>query len=431
MTSKKIITSIVVILILFLITIIIFFTKILAKNAKTTPPKITEQETTKPPISNYQRDDYHVILDKTSLLDAYLKNKIKIEFQNNQNISTSINFDNLFYTNNQVLNDLKINITDSDQQKVDKIYQFVKKLDFKIPLYWQADHNPTFIYSSYGFGDCGISANLICALANFHNIKCRIWHMSKHTVPEVFYNNSSHLYDPTGIGTITKNNQVADINYAISLAKDNQLIKFNQSYAQTEDHKLFSPPFLNNQDFTNQHIILKFFPHERKIFLNNLFFVNDFPQSQNPNRQYNQTLSTYIREIPLDQSMLNNELKINSFFPIIGVFIISDNNPKLKTDQLPTLQFLGNTQSIITQPISDYPFDDKNYIFDFSSKIEQFTNEPVKSVTIGNLNAFLKKVHQIKILTVHVYSKKYSNFSPNNLSDFKNINTNINVLDQK
>lgn len=378
-------------------------------------------------VSNYQIDlfkknnlkshidGYVIDINKSALFNSYFNNKTKLTLTNNSNKEKTLNLDTIFYSNQQILTDIGINNNDTDKVKADKINSFVSKLKFKYPLYVQSTLNPSLVYSTRGFGDCGTYSKLICAFSFIYNLPCNNWGFNGHAAAEVFYDNNWHLYDPSGIGTIIHDNQVADLEYVISLAKDKKLSVYNNEFSNTSDHRQIKYPYLNKNELLSFHLNATFLPYERKIFFNDLFFIDN--STTDMNREYENVISNFVREIPINETRLENKIEISDVFPIIGVFIITNQKPSIF--DYPHLTF-SNGDITYTDNTNHLLFNNK-HILDLSSKISHELFEKTSTVTITNINELINKTGPIKILTIHTYSKDFSNFSRKNLNDLKNI----------
>jgi hypothetical protein len=362
--------------------------------------------------TNTEPNDYQAKLDNIELLSSYFSGNQKISFKNNSNKNITINVDKLFYSFKKISDQIGIRHLDSDQTKADKIFNFVKKLNFKLPLYKASETslNAPFLYSTFGFGNCGTSTILLCGFSKIYNLNCRFWDLGGHAVSEIFYGNKWHLYDPTSNGTLIKDGQVQDINYAIELAKNNQLKFYNQEYATTENNRLFFPAYQDVFE-VSKPINFDFFPNETKYFFDNNFIQKNL--STNPNRQYNRLLSNFIREIPLNQYKSINNLTISDYFPIVDAFIITDKDYHLKTQDLPNLTYKNDDQNS-TYQAKTYSIDN-HFIIDLSFQAETKQDKPIFSININNINKLHKLDPNLKIITANFYSVKYIDLSKSNL----------------
>jgi hypothetical protein len=57
-------------------------------------------------------------------------------------------------------------------------------------------HDPVKLLNIYGYGFCDDGANVLAAIARAAGIPARIWGLGGHVVPEVFYDERWHMFDP-------------------------------------------------------------------------------------------------------------------------------------------------------------------------------------------------------------------------------------------
>ncbi len=92
-----------------------------------------------------------------------------------------------------VLNGLEI-----DHDKALALWQFVTAYSYN----WQSatarieQFDPVRLVNVYGYGLCDASANSLALLWAASGLKARVWYLTGHVVPEVYYDGAWHLLDP-------------------------------------------------------------------------------------------------------------------------------------------------------------------------------------------------------------------------------------------
>lgn len=84
------------------------------------------------------------------------------------------------------------------KEKAMAIYELIKdyRYHFYPPTEGDEEHDPILWLNVYGYGFCDDAATAATFLWERAGMKSRIWWLSGHVVPEVFYHNDWHLFDP-------------------------------------------------------------------------------------------------------------------------------------------------------------------------------------------------------------------------------------------
>ena len=345
---------------------------------------------------------------KQEFLESYELNKyIILSLINPDNSSIKINNTDLFLTLDNIKKKINILNNDSDENKVIKIHDFIKKYSYHNHSLFSSDelHNPTRYFSIYGNGLCDDAARNFDYLANIFGFNSRVWHLEGHVVADVFYNNNWHIIDPDLLGIVRYDNQIANIDQMIKLAAKNTFSKeVNRFYLTTNDNYIKTD---NYKSENTEEPYLIFFSHEKKIFLDQIFMfsTSENPENTNPDKkdfieEYNKGMGNIIREIPL--SKINNKLIITDYFPIVAVFIKIPNNVNMSKNPNIKLDTSKTTIPIYPQP---QKLKTKNYKYlDYSIVCKNLEKFPSRKIKIKNLS-FLKKI-DATLLIINIYSKK-------------------------
>jgi len=86
----------------------------------------------------------------------------------------------------------------SDREKAEALWEFViKKVKHWYPATGDNEcHDPVKLINIYGYGFCDDTARALAGLWQTAGLKSRVWGLSGHVVPEVYYDNEWHMYDP-------------------------------------------------------------------------------------------------------------------------------------------------------------------------------------------------------------------------------------------
>lgn len=370
------------------------------------------------------QDEY---FDSKGLIDNYFNQK-NILLSVSNSTDTSITTDNnLSFLTLKKFNDIfKKQHFDNDQQKLIWLHNFIKKqIPFSTSLYSNisdifTQQSISHSLSSFGTGDCGYSTEIFYLLSSYLGYQTRTWHLTGHAVSEVFYNNTWHYFDPSSLNFfLDSNGQVADINYVINLAKNNQFSKlYNEVLSSEEDNEYNSPP-IDSLYVKNNNISLSYFPKEKKIFLKSvhLFTTNRSNLSEELKHPPKYFLSNYqnkigniIREIPI-KSLINNnndQVTIHDSFPIVGLYLIN-NQPMINL-----LRVTPNVLSSQNNLVNGYYFELHKYfgkVIDFSFTLPNLTDNYTTSITLSNIEQVKYKYPQAKLLVVTQYSIQNTDFN--------------------
>lgn len=86
----------------------------------------------------------------------------------------------------------------TDRDKALALWQFVSDYMYNWQTYKAGiePFDPVRLVNVYGYGLCDASANALALLWEGSGLKARVWYLSGHVVPEVYYNGAWHLLDP-------------------------------------------------------------------------------------------------------------------------------------------------------------------------------------------------------------------------------------------
>jgi hypothetical protein len=357
---------------------------------------------TNTPIFNFD-----ITINPSLLFDDYFNHHQILTISNPSRDQISVDISPLFTTFSGITRQINIQPGDTDYQKASRLFQFVSQLAFKLPWYEntiQITHNPVYFYNVFRSGDCGVVTATLCQLSQLYHLDCRNWHLNNHSVAEIFYQNSWHLFDVTGIGTIVRHGNIMDLNYAINQAKENKLPFFNDKYYPSNNRYL-APQAPIDITQLSAPLVTDFLPNETKI-LTSYFYLNIYNQ-QEPIK-YQEIMDSYLRSIPLDN--YDTKIKIDDYFPIIGAFIIIPKNHPIDNLNFPVLD--GTT----IQPTFYHIYN--HQIIDYSIAINSSRNVPTQRIILNQLNRLPKKSGAI-LLTLHLFSKKSVNLNFNSLNLLK------------
>jgi hypothetical protein len=89
----------------------------------------------------------------------------------------------------------------SDFEKSEAIWRFIRdnRYHYEPPHGRAENHDPVKFLNVYGYGFCDDSSTNFAALARAAGLKARVWGLSGHVVPEVWYDGGWHMFDPDGL----------------------------------------------------------------------------------------------------------------------------------------------------------------------------------------------------------------------------------------
>lgn len=104
----------------------------------------------------------------------------------------------------------------SDREKAEALYEVVRKYRYHDapPIPDGEVWDPIKLMEVYGYGLCGDAAAALAFLWRKTGLPSRVWELSGHVVPEVFYYGKWHMYDPDhGKFYLNDRGEVADVEY--------------------------------------------------------------------------------------------------------------------------------------------------------------------------------------------------------------------------
>jgi|GEM_PF-4597946 len=362
-------------------------------------------------IINSKEINQKIINERQNYINIYYNNiQILKNIDNNNKILSIINSTNkkiylksfpLFYTKDNIKNKININNNNLSEENVLKIYQFIKNNSYhSYPLFKSDElHYPTYFFSIYGSGFCDDVAKNFDYLANLYGFKSRVWHLQGHVVADVYYNDKWHIIDPDLLGIIRYNNDIASREEMILLAKQNKLKNYNDVYQKSKNHESTDNYYYKKEKLKDPYI--KLYPNSNIIFLNKAYMISSqgkYINELNKEEFYknNRGIGNIIHLIPIKTIKKYKIKKIESYFPICGIFLKCNNKNKL-------LIKIDTAEKIIPQYIEGNLLNINNEIYyDYSIACKNMEEYPTRQIKLKNQN----KIDENAILIIVAYYSK-------------------------
>lgn len=376
-------------------------------------------------------------LDINSLLRLYEEDEAVFSVENTSDKFQKIDADLFFLTFKKIDQLINISQSDTDQEKVVKIYNFVKNNSVRTyPLfdyyddYLSDDLNHNQFFTVYGSGHCSSLAVVFAELAKEYEFESRVWSFNGHVAAEVFYDNEWHFFDPDTLGYFeSEDGSIISLDEVKKLASEDKLEKYGDVIASEEDNEILLIDDLQNGNSTILEK-LDFYPKEMKLFFDQLYLMSSkgryiteegYRQDYEPISyldEHGKTMANFVRVIPLSNFDSENYIEFDSFFPIVGVFISlpksfenSDVVPriKLQSEQIEDDSWIPG-EIVLNSDLN------RAYI-DFSIALRYLENNPSHDFKIEDIEYLVEKYPQAELLVVNAYSYKNADFSIENISE--------------
>jgi len=295
-------------------------------------------------IKSFKIDSGKEQVIQHSSLKNYSPLFFSIENPNNIPISPVIVLNNQNWSSNQAI--LKTIIPEkssfTDEEKAIKIWKYLTNNTTHdhaaietFPV--NSLNNPILLLNQFGYAFCLNAASALANLAELAGLKSRIVHLNKHTVTEIFYNNSWHMLDadmgfylknPNGsiasVKNIHTNPSMLDVISESDLKKTyTSKYSLYRAYSENQPRSIQSPEELLPPNTPNE-FIFTLNPKEEILFYYDWKSEYFWTKYEKVPENYSNGLLISPTKIELDPfTSLIKEFKLP--YPILSSYIYSSN----------------------------------------------------------------------------------------------------------